>query len=179
MTGVQTCALPIFYKHGSFIDDPWRSIRDGEAPSAAGHVIFPLEWWHAEKQAYAGSNVALGLRLEPGERLSEVAADIPRFQLIALAFPKFGDGRAFSTAVLLRERFGFKGELRAVGEVLLDQIQPMLRSGFDAFEISDPVTEKHLREGRVPGVAHFYQPGLGAEAKVGPRPWTRRLNSGG
>jgi phosphoadenosine phosphosulfate reductase len=167
------------YKNGAFIDDPWRHIRDGEAPSAAGHVIFPLEWWQVEKQTFEGSNVALGLRLEPGERLDEVLAELPRFQLIALAFPKFGDGRAFSTATLLRERHGFKGELRAVGEVLLDQIQPMLRCGFDAFEINDPFTEKHLREGRVPGVAHFYQPGLGAETKVGARPWTRRWGAGG
>ena len=162
------------YKKGSFIDDSWRAIRDGEAAPASGYVIFPLDWWIAERQAFDGSNVALGLRLEPNARIDEIAADLPRFSLIALVFPKFGDGRAFSMAALLRERHGFKGELRAVGEVLIDQIQPMLRCGFDAFEISDAATEKHLRDGWIPGVAHFYQPGRGAEAAVGTRPWTRR-----
>ena len=145
---------------------------------AAGHVIFPLDWWLAERQAFDGSNVALGLRIDPDVKLDEIAPDIQRFALIVLTFPKFGDGRAFSLATLLRERHGYEGELRAAGEVLLDQIQPMLRCGFDAFEISDPVTEKHLRAGRVPGVAHFYQPGRGSETKAGARPWTRRLGAG-
>ena len=163
------------YKNGAFVADPWRQVVDGEAVPASGHVVLSLEWWQAERQAYDGSNVPLGLRVEPGVAIDEFAADIPRFSLIALDFPKFGDGRAFSMAKLLRERHGFKGELRAVGEVLIDQIQPMQRCGFDAFEISDPVTEKALRDGQAPGVAHFYQPSLGREAPAGTRPWTRRL----
>ena len=162
------------YKNGGFIADPWRAVADGEGVPASGHVIFSLDWWKAERQAFEGSNVPLGLRVEPGSRIDDFAADLPRFQLIALDFPKFGDGRAFSTATLLRERYNFTGELRAVGEVLIDQIQPMLRCGFDAFEIADPVTEKALRAGQIPGVAHFYQPSLGADVPAGKRPWTRR-----
>ena len=60
------------------------------------------------------------------------------FALVALDFPKFRDGRAYSYARLLRERYGFRGELRAVGEVLLEQLFFMLRTGFDAFEIQGP-----------------------------------------
>jgi uncharacterized protein (DUF934 family) len=163
------------YKNGTFVEDAWRTVVEGEALSPAGHVIVPLDWWLAERQAFSGSNVPLGLRIEPGTPIEDYAQDIARFTVIALVFPKFGDGRAYSTACLLRERHCFKGELRAVGEVLIDQIQPMSRCGFDAFEITDPVTEKALREGRIPGVSHFYQPGHGSEAKPGPRPWLRQL----
>ncbi len=162
------------YKNGCFIADSWRPIADGEGAPAAGLVIFSLDWWKAERQAFEGSNVPLGLRVEPGAKIEEFAADIARFAVISLGFPKFGDGRAFSMAVLLRERHGYKKELRAVGEVLVDQIQPMLRCGFDAFEITDPATEKAMREKRIPGVAHFYQPAFGAEAPAGKRPWARR-----
>ena len=163
------------YKNGSFIDDTWRTIAEGEEVSPAGHVILPLDWWKAERQAFDGSNVAIGIRIEPGTRIEEFAEDLPRISLIALAFPKFGDGRGYSTACLLRDRYGFKGEIRAVGEVLIDQIQPMLRCGIDAFEISDPATEASLRAGRVPGVTHFYQPGHGVEATVPGRSWLRQV----
>ncbi len=161
------------YKHGAFVEDSWRAIVEGEGAPAAGGVIFPLDWWKAERQAFDGSHVKLGLRLAPNTRLEEIAQDIPRLALIVLEFPKFGDGRAFSQASLLRERHGYKGELRAVGEVLIDQIQPMLRCGVDAFEITDAATEQALREGRIPGVAHFYQSGIGDEGRAGARPWIR------
>ena len=93
---------------------------------------------------------------------------------IALTIPKFQDGRAYSMARLLRERHGFKGELRAIGEVLIDQIQPLLRCGFDAFDVTDPVTRAALEAGRVPGVTHFYQPGFKEAPKAGARPWLRQ-----
>ena len=161
------------YKNGTFTEDSWRTVAEGEALSPAGHVIVPLDWWNAERQAFAGSNIPIGVRIEPGTAIEEFADDIHRFAVIALAFPKFGDGRAYSTACLLRDRYGYKGELRAVGDVLIDQIQPMLRCGFDAFEITDPETEKALREARIPGVSHFYQPGHGPEKATGTRPWLR------
>ena len=126
--------------------------------------------WLAERGALAGRNAALGLRLDAGERIDDIAADLPRFSLIALAFPKFSDGRAFSTARLLREKHGYTGELRAVGNVLSDQIPFMRRVGFDAFEVSHAPTRRALAEGRIPEVTLHYQP-------AGTRPWLRR--SGG
>ena len=153
------------YKNGVFVEDRWRALPDGEAAPASGNVVFPFDWWREERKAFDGSNVPLGLRIEPGAKLEEIADDIHRFAMIELEFPKFGDGRAFSLARLLRQRHGFKGELRAVGEVLADQIQLMLRCGFDAFEIADAKTETALREGRVPGVSHFYQP-IGSEGRL-------------
>ena len=165
------------YKNKSFVDDKWRMLADGEGVSASGNVIFTLEWWQAEKQIFDGSKVPLGLRLAPSADLHALADDVSRFSLIVLEFPKFGDGRAFSLARLLRERYGFTGELRAAGEILADQIQPMLRCGFDSFEISDEKTEKALRERRIPGVTHFYQPGCAAEAPAGHRPWAREIEA--
>ena len=162
------------YKDGRFQADPWRPIKEGEAAPAAGHVIFPLDWWLAERGSYAGAAPPLGLRIEPGVSIAAFEADLPRFALIALDFPKFADGRAFSTARLLRDRHGFAGELRAVGEVLFDQLLPMRRCGFDAFEIADPATEAALREGHAEPITHYYQPGRGPEAPAGARPWLRR-----
>ena len=164
------------YRNGAFVADAWRSIEEGEDIPPAGHVIVPLDWWLAERDAWNGSHAPLGLRVEPGTPVESFAGDLPRFSLIALNFPKFGDGRAFSLAALLRTRYGFTGELRAVGEVLFDQIQHMLRSGFDTFEITDGPTERALRAGKKPGVEHFYQPARGGlpETPAGTRPWLRR-----
>ena len=145
------------YKNGAFTNDPWRYVAEGEDVPPSGRVILSLDWWRAERAAFEGSNVALGVRVEPGTPLSELIDDLPRFSLIALAFPKFQDGRNFSLARLLRERCGFKGEIRAIGEVFLDQIQAMARCGFDAFEITDPATQTALREGRPFALWHFYQ----------------------
>jgi uncharacterized protein (DUF934 family) len=82
----------------------------------------------------------LGIVIAPGEAVEDIGEDAKRFSLIMVQFPVFRDGRGFTSARLLRERYGYGGELRAVGEVLEDQIFFMLRCGFDAFEIigSDP-----------------------------------------
>lgn len=166
--------MAFLYKNGAFVEDRWTNIATGEGVPPAGHIILPLDWWQAERDAFAGSNVPLGLRIEPGTTLDCFADDVQRFSLIALAFPKFQDGRAYSMAQLLRERLGFTGELRAVGDVLFDELQLMARCGFDAFEISDPATLRLLREGRRDTLEHFYQPATGREVPAGTRPWLRR-----
>ena len=162
------------WKNGAFVEDTWRTIAEGEDIPPAGRVIAPLDWWLQERQAFEGSNAPIGVRIDPGVNIDEYAGDVNRFAVIALAFPRFNDGRAFSTARLLRERYGFRGELRAVGEVLLDQVQMMERCGFDAIEVSDPVTERLLRERGAPAYTRFYQPGAGPETAAGTRPWARR-----
>lgn len=166
--------MTALFKNGAFIDDTWRVVRDGEDVPPSGHVIVSLDWWLAQRGAFEGSHVPMGVRIEPGIKVETYAADIPRFALIALAFPKFQDGRNFSTAQILRSRFQFKGELRAVGEVLLDQLQMMQRCGFDAFEINDPATLAELRDGKDRTLTRFYQPSLAPEAPAGTRPWLRR-----
>ena len=78
-----------------------------------------------------------GAVLEPHEDPAALAATLERLSLIAIRFPKFGDGRGYSIARLLRERYGYRGELRAVGDVLRDQLLFMKRSGFDSFSLRD------------------------------------------
>ena len=162
------------YQNGHFVEDSWKSISAGQDIPPSGHVIVPLDWWQAQRGAFQGSNVPLGVRIEPGTKIESFAQDISRFALIALSFPKFQDGRAFSTAQLLRERYGFKGELRAVGDILIDQLQMLARCGFDSFEINDGPTLQAIKEGRATAFTRFYQPSLMQEAPAGTRPWLRQ-----
>ena len=107
-----------------------------EAPRCPTAGDLSKKRWLAERERLAARNAPLGLLIEPARSIDDIAADLPRFALIALDFPKFSDGRAFSTARLLREKHGYTGELRAVGNVLSDQIPFMRRVGFDAFEVT-------------------------------------------
>ena len=111
---------------------------NGNSPSvpAEGDIIVPLKVWLARHDALAVRLGQTGVWLDSNEGAETIAADLRRLPLIALRFPAFTDGRGYSTARLLRERYGYQGELRAVGEVLGDQLFYMLRCGFDAFELA-------------------------------------------
>jgi uncharacterized protein (DUF934 family) len=122
-------------KDGRVVDDPWRFVADDEPLPAEGLVAVGLERWQREQNVLLARHAPLGLRLRPGQHPDAIAADVQRFELIALEFPKFTDGRAYSYARRLREQHGFAGELRAVGQVLRDQLLFMQRCGFDAFEV--------------------------------------------
>jgi uncharacterized protein (DUF934 family) len=100
-------------------------------------VILSLTRFQAEGAALLGAGRAVGVRLKSDEAVETLEADLPRLALVALEFSKFRDGRHFSSAALLRQRYGFTGEVRAVGEVLREQLFYMIRCGFDAFEPSD------------------------------------------
>jgi uncharacterized protein (DUF934 family) len=161
------------WQSGSFRRDAWANAIDGE-PLPETPVILSKKRWLVERAALADRNAALGIRLEPGEPLDDVAGDLAHFSVIALNFPKFSDGRAFSTATLLREKHGFAGELRAIGNVLSDQIPLMHRVGFDSFEVAHAPTRRALLEGRLAEVRLHYQPSVVTEPPVGTRPWLRR-----
>ena len=161
------------WQGNAFHKDAW--VRSGESdPLADAPAILSKKRWLAERDGLAGRNAPLGLQLEPGEALDDIAADLPHFATIALSFPKLADGRAFSTARLLREKHGFAGELRAVGNVLSDQISYMRRVGFDSFEVTHVPTRRALAEGRIAEVTLHYQPTGTNEAPAGTRPWLRR-----
>ena len=152
-----------------FIADEWRVLQEGE-DATGGHLILTPAQWAAVDRAAAPSPA--GLLLQPSTDLGSLG-EVGGFTLIALVFPKFSDGRAYSLGHQLRAR-GFDGELRAVGDVLFDQLQLMKRCGFDTFEIRDAVTRALLDDGKRPELARFYQPGFGAEVPAGTRPWVRR-----
>lgn len=123
-------------KDGRPANDPWTTVGDdGTLPD--GPAIVTLARWQATRDELAARNAPLGLRLRSDQPPALVAADLGRFAVVALEFPKFTDGRAYSYARLLRERHGFRGEIRAVGNVLRDQLLFMQRCGFDAFEVAD------------------------------------------
>jgi len=122
-------------KDGRLADDPWLHLADEDEVVAGVPVIVSLERWRAERETLAGRNAPVGLWLRADQSPAEVADDLSHFGLVALEFPKFNDGRAFSYARLLRERYGYQGEVRAVGEVLRDLLLYMHRCGFDAFAI--------------------------------------------
>jgi phosphoadenosine phosphosulfate reductase len=162
------------WRDGAFRRDAWQKAEaDGALPD--GPVIVSKKRWLAARAQLANRHGPLGLLIEAGETIDDIAADLPRFALIALSFPKFRDGRAFSSARLLREKHGYAGELRAVGNVLSDLIPFMRRVGFDAFEVTHAPTRRALAEGRIPEVALHYQPAAPGEPPAGgPRPWLRR-----
>jgi uncharacterized protein (DUF934 family) len=111
---------------------------DQELPP--GDVVISLTRFQADGERLLGEGRSVGVRLEANEEAEALAYDLPRLALVALAFPKFRDGRQYSNARLLRERYGYKGEIRAVGDVLLDQGGFMVRCGADAFEPADSST---------------------------------------
>ena len=119
-------------KDGRAIADNWLEI-DGEQPlPSAEAVIVSLPRWKADQTELLGRNIRLGIRLAGDEAAEDIADDLSRIDLIAIEFPKFTDGRGYSIARILRERYGFKGEIRAVGNVLRDQLAFMSRCGIDA-----------------------------------------------
>lgn len=110
---------------------------DDDTPLPPGDVIISLARFQSDGDRLLGDGRSVGVKLEAGEEVEALAYDLPRLALVALAFPKFRDGRHYSNARILRERYGFKGEVRAVGDVLREQAGFMLRCGVDAFEVAD------------------------------------------
>ena len=162
------------YRDGKFESDIWRRLDAAEDLPADGHVLLSLGEWRQRAPAFRNGNIAVGVLLEAGETAEAIAEDLPDLALVAVSFPKFTDGRGYSTARILRDRYKFAGELRATGDILFDQLQFYTRCGFDSLEISDPVTIKLLEAGRKPAMTHFYQPGEGAEIKDSSNSWRRR-----
>ena len=119
--------------------DEWTTVGGGDDVSP-GPVIVTLERFAEEADSLLASNRKVGVLLRPDQNVEDLAYDLPRVSLVALEFPKFTDGRAFSAAAPLRERYGFTGEVRAVGAVLREQAIEMVRCGINAFEPSDGST---------------------------------------
>jgi uncharacterized protein (DUF934 family) len=144
-------------KNGELVASSFVDVSGAEAIPPAGPIIVSLDQWTTHRDELLKRGTPLGIRLHSDQPPELVAADLPHFAVVALEFPKFRDGRAYSYARLLRERYGFKGEVRAVGEVLLEQLFFMLRTGFDAFEIqsADPLADYRTA---VADFSVWYQP---------------------
>ena len=114
-----------------------------ETTLPAGRVVVPLSLWLEKRDELAARREPVGVWLKPDDEPAALAADLSQLALIAVYFPKFADGRGYSTAFLLRTRHGYKGELRAIGDVGRDQLFLLRRCGFDSFALAahrDPDT---------------------------------------
>ncbi|WP_413988294.1 DUF934 domain-containing protein [Labrys okinawensis] len=167
-------ALVALWKNGQFEANSYTSVGD-EDVLPDGAVIVSLKRFLAEKDTLASRNTPVGVVLQPADKIELLADDLPNLPLLALAFPKFGDGRAFSLARIARERYSFKGELRAVGDILFDRIAYMIRCGFDVLDITNAPTLAALEAGKVPISHEHYQPtGADKTKSDALKPWRRR-----
>ncbi|WP_439821443.1 DUF934 domain-containing protein [Pseudomonas sp. HLG18] len=142
-------------------DDPWTLIRSPETADSTEMLILPLAHWLESPSRHA---VWLG----PDDGVESLLPWLASLPLIALDFPSFRDGRAYSQAYLLRSRFGWKGELRAIGDVLRDQLSHMRQCGFDSFAVREDKSAEDALKG-LAGMSVLY-----GRSVIEPRPLFRR-----
>jgi uncharacterized protein (DUF934 family) len=132
-------------KNAKLANDNWQRLEraaGGGLPQipVAGDLLVPLQLWQSSSSALLGRAAGrVGVWLAPDEDPALIADSLGALALVAVHFPQFTDGRGYSTARLLRERYGWKGELRAIGDVQRDQLYYLGRCGFDAFELNDGI----------------------------------------
>ena len=143
-------------KHNAFVENTFAHVADDEA-LPDGPIVVSLKRWQAERETLAARNAPLGVRLSSDQSPEALGADVSHFALIELEFPKFRDGRGYSWARILRQRLGFTGEVRAVGDVLRDQWLFMSRCGVDAFEVRPGTRLEDFRAALAEQTV-FYQP---------------------
>lgn len=155
--------------------DTWLTLElvAGDCPETValptGDVIFPLAVWEARKAEIISCHKRIGLLLQPEERVEDIAGDLDYFIVIAINFPKFVDGRGYSSTALLRQRYHYQGELRAVGEVLHDQLFYMQRVGFDSYALKDGKDTAYALEAGFSAFSDSYQASTSQ-----PQPYFRR-----
>jgi len=128
-------------KQGKVVDDIWAHVEDGHELSPGGCLTVTLGRFLSEHDQLLARNRSIGVRLAVRDDPALLAPHLDHLHVIELQFPKYTDGRAFSQAQLLRRRHGYKGEIRAIGQVLRDQLRLMIRAGFDAMIIDEADAE--------------------------------------
>ena len=143
-------------KNAAFAENTFARVADDET-LPEGAIVVSLKRFQAERDALLARNTPLGIRLTSDQSPEALDADVHHFAVIELEFPKFKDGRAYSWARLLRQRLGFKGELRAIGDVLRDQWLFMSRCGIDAFDVRPGTRIEDFQAAMIEQTV-FYQP---------------------
>ncbi|MGQ3214394.1 MAG: DUF934 domain-containing protein [Shinella sp.] len=162
----------IWNESGFVTDDPWVVETEETKAGSNEKVILGLDDFLAKVSGTDETD--LGVLINPADDVRKLEGHLGRLALVAVAFPAFNDGRAFSHASLLRARLGFSREVRAVGDVLIDQIPLMLRCGIDSFAVTNATALKRLAENRLPGIDNHYQPTARPSEEVGSYSWRRR-----
>ena len=134
--------MALIIKDRNVVADPWHRLElsaDGGLPAipSGGDVIVPLALWQERRGELLSRPGRLGVWLDSHEDPAEIAPDLRLFGVVAVNFPKFVDGRGYSIGRLLRERYGYKGELRAVGDIFRDQLFFLSSCGFNAYALRD------------------------------------------
>lgn len=152
-------------KDNDLLEDVYTDVAGQDDLPASGAIIVDLEQWQANKDSLTGRAGPVGVRLRSDQPPELIAGDLGSLAMIALEFPTFRDGRAYSYARLLRDQYGFRGEVRAVGDVLLEQLHFMERTGFDAFELKsdDPLRDLQIASS---DLDVWYQPSSDGRATV-------------
>jgi uncharacterized protein (DUF934 family) len=122
-------------KNGEIVEDSWIEVADDASIPATGDVIVGLDRLRKQSADLFARTGKVGVRLGVEDLVEDVEPFLDQLALVAVDFPRYVDGRGYSAARIIRERFGFQGELRSVGNVLYDQLYFMQRCGFDAFEL--------------------------------------------
>lgn len=145
-------------RNGGPSADTFVSIGSDEDVPAGTDIIVTLDRWQAERGQLKQREELVGVLLKSDEPPEFIADDLEYLAVVALEFPAFRDGRAYSYARLLREQYGYAGEIRAIGDVLLEQLHFMVRVGFDAFELTstDPARDFEIAQA---DFSVWYQPG--------------------
>ena len=134
--------MALIIKDRDVVRDSWQLLEpaeEGQPPAipASGDVIIPAALWRAERAALKARPGRIGVWLRPDDDPALIAEDLPLFGVVAVDFPKLADGRGYSTGRLLRERYGYRGELRAIGDVQRDQLHFLGQCGFNAFALRE------------------------------------------
>jgi uncharacterized protein (DUF934 family) len=144
-------------KGGKITEDPFVHVADGAEPPAEGSVLVPAARFLENPEVLFARSGRVGAIWPNNRDIDDLVPHLDRLGAVALVFPTFRDGRAYSQARLLRERYLYRGELRATGQVLRDQFVFMLRAGFDAFDVKKAADAGAFAQ-TVQRYSVFYQP---------------------
>ncbi len=120
----------------SILENNWEIVSDYEAALPSGNILVDVDYWIANKEQLNSRN-DIGLILKGDSDIESIKNELDQFEVIAVNFPAFADGRGYSLARLLKERYNYKGEIRAIGDVLIDQLYFMKRCGFDSYLLKE------------------------------------------
>lgn len=130
--------MPNIIKNGQIQQDSWQLIgKDATDNLPAGDIIVPVALWLEQADKLTQRSGGVAVWIDAGEEAESITDDLDKMAFVAINFPAFTDGRGYSYARLLRERYGYQGEIRAIGDVLQDQLQHMFRCGFTSFAVKD------------------------------------------
>lgn len=167
--------MTTIYSNGAFFEESWSLIESADDLPAQGNVTVPLGLFLEAPETFLQGGRQTAVLIAAGEKAEALQPFLDRVSLVIVAFPKFTDGRGFSAARILREELGYKGDIRATGDYILDQVPLMRRCGITSFHISKPEVVKALKGGEWPEVTRYLQPvGTVEEIPAGTRPWARR-----